>query len=108
MSWKKEIKGGFGEVREQVDGLTESVRRAQGKITSPSHEKLVNAHTLQARIAQLAIGEITARHSEEQSFSLSVGGEVEPDGSGSVTIEYSFARAKAKAATRARASTKGK
>lgn len=95
MSWKKTIKGNFGEVREQIDGLAEEVRGKQGKVTEDT-EKSVNAHALQARIAQFAASEITARHSGEENFVLNVSGEVESDGSGSIAIEYSFGAPKKK------------
>lgn len=96
MSWKKTIKGTFGEVREQIDGLAEEVRGKQGKVTE-SNEKSVNAHALQARIAQFAASQITAQCAGEENFVLNVSGEVEPDGSGSVTIEYGFGAPKKKA-----------
>lgn len=95
MSWKKTIKGNFGEVREQIDGLPEEVRGKQGKVTE-ANEKSVNAHALQARIAQFAAGVITAQHAEEETFLLDVSGEAQSNGSGSIVIEYSFGKPKAK------------
>lgn len=95
MSWKRSIKGDFGEVRAEIDGLAEDVRKKQGKVTD-ENEGSVNAHALQARIAQLAASEITARHAGEENFVLNVSGEVEEDGSGSIAIEYSFGGTKKK------------
>lgn len=94
MSWKRTIKGTFSEARNKINDLAEDVRAKQGKVTA-ENESSVNAHAMQARIAQLAAGEITARHSAEENFVLNVSGDVDDKG-GSVTIEYSFAKPKAK------------
>lgn len=102
MTWSKNLKGSFADIRDQLNSVASDVQATDAK--SKESDAVREAHHMQAQVAVAAALAITAHapfraasdDEEDRDMTVSLSGSSEKDGSGEVKVSYKIGSKKLK------------